>query len=67
MHMTSIHKGRTVKTVNFDGTARDTDAELIAEALTAANETKSSLFGWNVTRYLDPEVMDSATVELWTD
>lgn len=59
----SIHKGRTLKDVTFLDAANDHDDTLIAMALKATGETRSSLFGMSVKRYDE----GSAMVTLHTD
>lgn len=61
MNVTGITKGRTFKRVTVHhGTA--TDDQIAMFAMDAANETRSSLFGWTVNRF-----DDYTTVDLYTD
>lgn len=57
-------KGRTFKEVRVTGANANTDADVIALALSTAGETTGSVFGWDITRTPDEGV---ATVIIHTD
>ena len=64
MRATSVDKGRTIKTVRVvEISSTDSDADVLAVALKAAGETRSSLFGWDIQYWTG----GSATVTLNTD
>lgn len=50
MHAIHISKGRTLKDVYLTDTAGEPDSAVINAALAAANETRSSVFGWAIQR-----------------
>jgi hypothetical protein len=60
------YKGRSMKRVLvMDITPEHTDEEVLAVALVAAREDKSSLFGWTITP--NPDDATHAVVTMHTD
>lgn len=53
MEIASKYKGRTMKSALVTGVTTEEEPEILAFALKACGETKSSLFGWYVDRNLD--------------
>ena len=63
MELFNYRKGRTFKTVTFQGvTDADTMDVILDRAMQVAGETRDSLFGWSVKR-----IGQFVTVELYTD
>lgn len=52
------------KRVGLTGCTGQTDEQIVAFAITAAGENRSSLFGWDIRPHEDP---DRRTVLLYTD
>lgn len=63
MEIENIHKGYGRTSVRVLAVEDYSDAEVAERAMTAAGETRHSLFGWSVTRWDS----NTATVSLYTD
>lgn len=64
MMIQSVSKGKRTKTVTMLDTNNYDDVEVLALALTAARETKTSIFGHSIERF---PTESSAIVFLYTD
>jgi len=61
----AVYRGATLKRVVVRNVTDETDDAIIAEAMRAAGESKSSLFGWGVQRHEDTP--STVVVTLHTD
>lgn len=60
----SIYRSSARKIVTIKSVGHATDTEIEDFAMAKANESRASLFGWDVKRFPDE---DAAEVTLWTD
>lgn len=67
MEIKSIRKGRTVKVVTIANVGEVDDRKVIDAAMAATGETRSSLFGTNVTYFDEDDLGLTAVVDLHTD